>query len=198
MDLSFFTDCFGRMRECKRTLFLFGALYLAGMILGLIFITTPTTYEYNLTLCERYLNRVCFSDADVFVIFLERTAGRALLLAMILFSGIHFAALCVPPAVLLYRAYTFGGSIAIFFMVYRVTGVLIVFVLYLPIHVLVDVILIGATALSCARAPRFCFCRRDFSGIALDLLALFALLAAIGLLEMLLLLAVFHPIGTLL
>ena len=198
MDFSFFTACLGRIWERKRSLILFGALFLCGVILGFLFIGTPSAYDYHFTLCERYLNRICFSDRDVFVIFLERTAGRALLLALILLSGVHFAALIVPSAVLLYRAYTFGGSIVILFSVYRVTGVLVVFVLYLPIHLLIDAVLVGATALSCARASGFCFCRRDFCDLARDFLALFALVALVCLLEMLLLLAVFHPMGTLL
>ncbi len=198
MDLSFFSGCLERIREHKRMLLLFGILYLLGIVLGFLFITTPTAYEYHLTLCERYLDRVCFSDRNVFVIFLERSAGRTLLLVLILLSGVHLAALFVPSAVLLYRAYTFGGSIVILFSVYRVTGVLVVFVLYLPVHLLIDAVLICATALSCVRAPHFCFCKKDFTGIGGDLIALSIFILLVCLIEMLLLLAVFHPIGTLL
>ncbi len=39
----------------------------------------------------------------------------------------------------------------IFFTVYRMTGVLVVFTLYLPVHLLIDCILILAAALSCAQ-----------------------------------------------
>ena len=198
MDLSFLRECLARILERKRTFILLAALCLVGAILGLCFIRTPAVYDYHLGLCERYVVRVCFSDRSVFVIFWERLAGAALLIALMLLSGVHFAALIVPPAILLYRAYTFGGSLVIFFSVYRVTGVLIVFVLYLPVHLLLDAVLLAATTLSCARAPHFCFCRHDFCELGMDFCALLLLAAAVCLFESVLLLAIFHPIGAVL
>ncbi len=196
MSLFFVRDCFERCFERKKTLIVFGAIYLLGAILGMCFIRTPAVYDYHLGLCVRYMDRVCFSDRNIFLIFLERMCGCTLLLALMIASGVHFAALLVPPGILLYRAYTLGGSLIIFFSVYRATGALVVLVLYLPVHLLIDAVLIAATVVSCGRAHRFCFCRTDFTLLGLDFAAFFLLIAAICLVEAVLLLAVFHPIGT--
>lgn len=191
-------DCFGRVCERKKTLAAFGALFLLSFILGICFIKTPAIYDYHLTLCDRYIDRVCYSQTSVFLIFIERTAGHAFLLALFLIAGLHPAALIFPPAILVYRAYTFGGSVAIFLSVYRFSGALVVFVLYLPIHLLLDVLFLSAISLSCSRACRFRFAKEEFLELFYDFLILFLLTAAICLLEMILLLALFHPLGNIL
>lgn len=191
-------DCFHRAVERKRTLIVFAVLFLLGGILGAIFIKTPAIYDYHLNLCDRFIGRVCFSDKSVFVIFLERTAGNAVFLALIIIAGVHPVGLAVPPAVLVFRAYTFGGSVAVFFSVYGVSGALIALVLYIPVHLLLDVVFLCATSISCGRAGAFRFCKGDFRTLALDFLVLLILVALICLLEMILLLALFHPIGNLL
>ena len=128
------------------------------------------------------------------MIFFERTAGHTLLLALILLGGIHFAALTIPAAALFSRACTFGGSIVIFFSVYRLTGALVVFVLYLPVHLLFDCLFLAATSLSCGRARRFC--GEDFFCLLRDFLILLAITAIVCLAEAILLLALFHPLGS--
>ncbi len=198
MSFSFLRDFLGRALERKRTLIVLGALFAVGIVLGLSFIKTPAAYDFHLENCDRYLRKVCYSERNVFAIFLERTAGCVLLAALTAVSGIHIAALILPSAILLYRAYTFGGSICILCSVYRVSGLLVVFVLYLPVHLLIDAVLVLGMALSCARAPHFCFCKRDFCELLCDFGVLAGLVALVCLAEMLLLLAVFHPIGVLL
>lgn len=196
MNLPFrFRDCLSRTFERKKTLIVFAALFAVGMILGLIFVTTPAIYDYHITICDRFVNRVCFSDRNVFEIFLERTLGHAVLLLVIALSGIHPVGCVFPPVVLLYRAYTFGGSLYIFFSVYRLSGALIVVGLYLPVHLLIDAVLCFAGSLSYARCRRFCFSRQDWLLLFADFLVFFCFVLAIGLAEMLLLLALFHPLG---
>lgn len=182
----------------KKTMIAFAVLCLVSFVLGIIFIKTPSAYEYYLKLCDRFIDRICFSQVSVVLIFVERTVGFTLIVALILFAGIHPAGLIIPPAVLVYRFYTFGGSVAIFLSVYRMTGVLIVTVIYFPVHLLVDFVCIMATSLSCSRACRFRFSKEDFCELGTDLLILFSLIAAICLLEMLLLLILFHPLGNIL
>lgn len=195
MDLSFLRDCLFRVLERRRTLFLFGGFFLVGVVLGMCFYRAPAVYGFHLKVCEKFMTEICFSEKSVFLIVLERVCGFTLLAAVFLFAGIHFAGLILPPALLLYRAYTLGGSILILGSVYGVTGILVLFALYLPVHLAIDVLLIGATALSCGRAPQFCFSRQDFCLLGLDLLAFFLAIAAICLAEGVLLLAVFHSIG---
>ena len=190
-----FRECFGRAFERKKTLLVFAVLFLAGMVLGLIFVTTPAMYDYHITVCDRFVNRVCFSDRSVLEIYIERLAGHAVLLAVIGLSGVHIIGCIFPPIVLVYRAYTLGGSLYIFFSVYRFAGALIVIGHYLPVHLAVDAVLCFAGALSYGRAARFCFGKQDWLFLLSDFLLLLALLAAIGLAEMLLLLALFHPLG---
>lgn len=182
--------------ERKKTLLIFCGIYLVGAILGMCFIKTPAVYEYHVTLCARYVDRVCFSDRNVFLIFLERSCGYALLLAVVLLSGMHFAALIIPPGILIYRAYTMGGSLLILFSVYRATGALVALVLYLPVHLLIDAVLLAAMAVSCGRATKFTFCRSDFAVLGADFVTFFLIILAVCLLETILLLTVFHPIGT--
>lgn len=198
MNLFFLKDCFSRVCCRKRTLIILGAVFLAGMILGICFVKTPAFYEFHLNQCDRYLTRVCYSERSVFVIFLERTAGCAVLLAVTLICGMHFVGLAVPVAVILYRSYTFGGQIAILFGVYGVSGSLVALVLYLPIHLLTDALLLFGAALSFDRCRRFHFGKHDFCELALDFAALLLLAAAVCLFEMILLLAIFHPLGNVL
>ena len=152
---------------------------------------------YHGKLCARYLRDVCYTDRSVFLVFLERAAGCIVLAAFLLFAGIHIVGLVFPPLLIAFRAYTFGGCLVVFFSVYRVAGALIVFCLYLPIHLLADAVLLWATALTYDRAPGFCFCRADFFAILRDLAVLAAVLLAICFAEAVLLLVIVHPIGNL-
>lgn len=188
-------DCFSRALGRKKTLIAFLALFLVGFVLGMVFITTPAIYDYHLTVCDRFVNRVCFSDRSVLEIFFERALGHGLLLILAVAAGVHPVACVFPPIVIGYRAYTFGGSLYIFFSVYRVSGAFIVLALYLPIHLLVDAVLCCAGVLSFSRAPHFGFGKGDWLALVADFLCLFAVVLAIGLAEMLLLLALFHPLG---
>ncbi len=189
-------NCCERALSRKKTLIIFAVLFLTGMVLGIIFIKTPAMYDYHLARCDRFIDRVLFSDRSVFVIFLERTFGHILILLLLLFSGIHPAALVVTPFVLVFRAYTFGGSIAIFFSVYRLSGTLLVLALYIPIHLLLDAVFFLAVAVSFERARRFC--KRDFGELLCDLAVFACIIALICFAEMLLLLILFHPIGNIL
>ena len=194
----FFRDCISRALERKKTLAVFVCIYVFATILGILFIKTPAMYHYHLNLCDRFVERVCYSDRNVFLIFWERACGNSVFLAVILSAGIHPIGCIISPILLLYRAYTFGGSLVIFFTVYRVSGILIVFVLYLPIHLLIDAILLCSASLSCGRASCFCFSKDDFVALLRDFLVLLLLICAVCLLEMILLLLLFHPIGNLL
>lgn len=197
MDFSFFRDIWERISEKKSVPVLFGALFVLGAVFGMCFAAAPEVFPYLERGCSRFLAEVCFTDRNVFVIFLERTAGVGLLLALILLSGVHVAALVLPSVLLVGRAYTFGGSLVVFFSAYRVTGALVVFAAYLPVHLLIDLILLAATCLSCGRAPRFCFCKRDLCDLGKDFLFLFAAGALVLFAEMLLLAVIFHPLGDL-
>ncbi len=197
MDLHFISDSVGRIIERKKTLILFDAIYLVCMILGACFWKSASTYEYLLSLCDRFVRRICFSDCNLFLVFLERTAGRTLLIALMLASGIHWGCLWIAPVMLLYRAYTFGSCVIILFSVYRLTGIFIVFALYLPVHLCIDVLLISAAVLSCQRVGNFRFCRNDFYAILRDFGAIFLLICAISALEIILLGIIFHPAGNL-
>lgn len=191
-------ECVCRALARKKTLAVFAAVFLIGVIVGLCCIKTPAIYGYHLKLCDRFIDRVCYSDRSVFLIFLERTAGNLLLLSLFLASGIHCAALALPPALILYRAYTFGGSLYIFCAVYGVTGALIAFVLFFPIHIAIDLIFLSATALSYARAPRFRFGNEELRELLLDFLIFAAFVLIICLAEAILLAALFHPFGNIL
>lgn len=195
--LSLFRELICRVLERKKTLIVFAMLYLVFVALGIVFIKTPAIYSYHINLCDRFIDRICYSQQSVILIFIERLAGNAIYLTLLLCSGVHTAGLVLLPVILGYRAYTFGGSLAIFFSVYRMSGVLIVFVLYLPIHLLLDAVFLCATSVSFFRAKRFRFKGDDFTALLRDFILLLVLVAAICLLEMLLLLVVFHPLGNL-
>lgn len=197
MDLFFLKDPIARALERKKTLIVLAILFLIVTIAGMCLTSQPSLYKYHLRLCDRFVTEICYSDTNVFLIFLERTAGHALLLGVVIIGGIHPAAVLLPAAILLYRAFTFGGSLYIFFAFYGFSGGLIVFFLYLPIHLCVDCILFLGTSLSVSRAFSPCG-RGDIKGILLDFLALLCCLAAIMLAEMLLLVILFHPIGNIL
>lgn len=165
---------------------------------GIIFCNTPAFYEYHLKICDRFLDRVCYSDRSVFLIFLERTTGCVLVLLPVLAGGFHPVCLPLPALVLVFRGYTFGGTLAILFSVYEFSGALVAIVLYLPVRLLTDCVLLIAAAVSCSRAFRFSFCSGDLRDLLLDLAFFAVCMVLVCLLEMLLLLVLFHPLGNLL
>lgn len=191
-------ECFGRAFEKKVVLIVFAILFVVGMALGIVFIKTPAIYDYHLNRCERFIDSVCFSDRSVFLIFLERIAEHALILALLLAAGIHPVGLVITPVIVVFRAYTFGGSLAIFFTVYRMTGALIAIAFYLPVHILFDCIFFAAVALSFGRAFSFRFCKRNFSEVLKDLIILLIFTAVVCIVEMILLLILFHSVGNIL
>ena len=193
-----FRDCFGRALAHRKTPIVFAVIFVLCFVLGIAFIGSPSVYDYHLNACERFLDRVCFSSRSVFVIFLEHTAGNALLLALFLFAGIHPAGLVFPPALFVYRAYTCGGSIAIFFSVYGFTGVFVGLVLFFPVHLALDFVFLVASSLSCDRARKFRFRKEEFCSLLADYIVLLVAIAAVCLIEAILLLALFHPLGNIL
>lgn len=191
-------ELISRAFERKKTLIFFLLLFLASFFLGIFFLKTPIFFEYHLRVCDRFLDRVCYSDRNVFSIFFERFCGNLLFLVLIFAGGLHPAALVLPSVMLCYRAYLFGGTLHIFFTVYRASGVFVALCLYLPIHLLLDAVFLLSFALDLSRAFCFRFSASDWRELSLDLLLLGAAVLLFCLLEMLLLAALFHPIGNLL
>ena len=111
MNLFFVRDTLMRAIERKKTLLALSVLFLFMTILGISLVSSPAVYEYQLSVTDKFMTEICFSDDSVFLIFLSRTAGFSLLLLLVLAGGIHPVALLLPLAVLLYRAFTFGGSL---------------------------------------------------------------------------------------
>lgn len=198
MDLFFLRSFFARVFERKKTLIFLALLTVIFTILGMCFLSSPTVYEYHLTLCENFILDVCYSDTNVFLIYIERLGGCALLIALMLVGCIHPIALLLPLAVIVYRAFTFGGCLFVFFDYYGMTGAMIVFIVYLPIHLLTDALLIFAATVTTERAFRFTFCASELFEVLWDALVLLLMAAAVYLAETVLLLALFHPIGKIL
>lgn len=188
-------DCVSKALYHKKIFILTVIAFFLFAILGVCFYKTPSTYGYILRICNRFIDYICFSDRSVVVIFFERTFGHLLILALILVSGVHWGMLPLPICALLYRAYSFGGMIAIMIATYRLSGVLIVFVLYLPIHLLLDVVFLIALNITCWRVKEFAFRRDDFQVLCCDFLSLGAIIAVVCLLEAVILLVLFHSIG---
>lgn len=195
MNLSFVKDLISRAFERKWIPVCLLLLLLCSIMSGIVFIKTPVFYDYHLKICDRFLDEVCYSDRSVFLIFLERFCGNALFLALVMLGGLHPAALVLTTTAIAFRGYLFGGSLAIFFSVYRFSGALMCITLYLPVHLLLDAVFFVAAAITFSRAFRFSFCSTDFKDLLLDFLLLCILILAVCLLEMLLLGVLFHPMG---
>lgn len=197
MNLPFLLkNCFGRIFCRKKTFISLIILFLCSTICGIVFVKTPSVYEYHFNMCERFIDKVCFSSTSVFLIFIERTAGNVLILAFFVIAGIHPAACVLPPVILIYRAYTFGGSLFIFCSVYRFTGVLVAFLLYFPIHIMIDFIFICASTCSFSRSACFGFRKSDLVELLNDFLLFVLIITLICLAEALFLFALFHPLGS--
>ncbi len=197
MDLSFFTGRIERACSKKILLAILAGVFFLAMLLGILFSGTALFYDFLLNLCDRFLYYVCYGDRSVLLIFFERTAGALVLAALCMLSGMHPAACPLGIAVTVYRAYTFGGCVAVFFGAYGLPGALVSLVLFIPIHLMLDFLLLCMLSLSLQRARGFCFRRADFLELLTDFSAFAALIALIFLLEAILLLAVFHPVGNL-
>ena len=189
---------FGRAFEKKKILIIYALLFVIGLVLGIIFVKTPAIYSYHLDRCDRFIDGVCFSDNNVFLIFLERSAGHLLIALVLLLAGMHPVGLVLTPIVILFRSYTFGGSLYIFFSVYRMSGALISLALYIPIHLILDAVFLMTVALSFCRAFGFHFQKGDFLELIKDALIVFLFIVLACLLEMILLLILFHPLGNIL
>ncbi|MGN1077514.1 MAG: hypothetical protein ACI4ST_03280, partial [Candidatus Gallimonas sp.] len=174
-----FRDCFARALVHRKTPIVFAVIFVLCFVLGIAFIGSPSVYDYHLNACERFLDRICFSSRSVFVIFLERTVGSALLLALFLLAGIHPVGLILPPALFVFRAYTCGGSVAIFFSVYGFTGIFVGLVLYFPVHLALDFLFLVASSLSCDRARKFRFCKEETCSLLADFVVLLIVVAAV-------------------
>lgn len=187
-----------RIAERRWTLVLLLLLTLFGFLCGVLFLKTPAFYEFHLRNCAKFLDRVCASDRSVFLTALEHAAGYALLLALYLLGGVHIAALLLPSVAIVFRAYTFGGTVAILFSVYRLPGALVFFLLYLPIRLLTGALLLIAAALSFSRAISCKFSSAEFRCMLSDFGILAAGGAIVCILEAILLAIFFHPLGNLL
>lgn len=196
--LSPFKDALCRALARKWLLLFYLCLFLLSTVCGIVFIKTPSFFEYHLRLCDRFLDRVCYSDRSVFLIFLERAAGSVLYVVLVFSGGFHPVLTVLPAAFVSFRAYTFGGTLAVFFSVYEFSGALVALTLYLPIHLLIDCVLFLAAALAFSHAVRFPFCAADLRALACDLLLCAACAVLVCLAEMVLLAALFHPLGNLL
>lgn len=198
MDLfSPLRDLFSRALSQKIVLFCLLALTLCSTVCGIVFIKTPAFFDYHLKICDRFLDNVCYSDRSVFLICIERTAGCAFYLLLILLGGLHPAALVLPSCALVFRAYNFGGTMAILFSVYKFSGAIVVFTLYLPIHLLLDLVLFAAASVSFSRAFCFRFCTSDLKDLLLDFLLFLLLVFLVCVAEAILLGVFFHPLGNL-
>ena len=173
-------------------------LFFCSIMSGIIFVKTPYFYDYALKICDRFLDRVCYSDKNIFLIFLERSAGNIFFLALLMVGGVHPLTLFLTSTMIAYRAYAFGSTLTILFSVYKVSGAMIVITFYFPIHILLDVLFLVAASISVSRAFSFRWCTSDFKELLLDFGFLSILTILLCLLEMILLGVLFHPLGNLL
>lgn len=188
-------ECFYRIWARKTLLIILFLLFLCSIMCGILFINTPAIYDYHINLCDRFIDRICYSSTSVIIIFFERTAGHALYLVLLFACGAHIFAWPFAPAVLIYRGYTFGGTLFIFFSVYRVSGALIALVLYLPVHLMFDILFLCVSVLSFERARNCSFCGDEWKNTFNEFLLALIIAAAICILEALLLAVLFHPMG---
>lgn len=191
-------ELFHRIFERKWVIVLLIFTFLLSTMCGIVFVKTPVFYDYHLKICDRFLDRVCYSDRSVFFIFLERSFGNALFLGLLMIGGIHPLALSLPTVAIAFRAYTFGGTLTILFTTYEVSGAMVALTLYLPIHLLLDAMFLFAAAISFTRAFSFRFDKNDLRELLFDYLKFLLIIILICILEALLLAVLFHPIGNLL
>lgn len=183
--------------ERKKTLVLFAGIYLICFVLGMIFIKTPAVYEYHFRACDRFLNQICYSQTSVIIILFKRFLGCAAYLALIFVSSVHVLPACfVFPVVLGFRAYSFGGMTCILISVYKMSGVFILLALYLPIHVMCDVIYLFCGMIAIDNSRKFCWGRADWSNLLFNYVKMAVLILVVCLVEALLLLTLFHPVGS--
>lgn len=192
-----YKELFSRAIRQKYILLILFLLCLCSTVCGIVLVKTPAFFDYHLKICDRFLDRVCYSDRSVAAICMERTFGCVMFLLLVCLGGLHPAALVLPSCALVFRAYNFGGTLAILFSVYRFSGAIVALVLYIPIHLMLDIVFLCGAMLCFSRAFCFRFCLADWKALGLD----FALLCVLSLLicvaEGLLLCVLFHPFGNL-
>lgn len=192
-----FGDVFARVFERKWVPIALVSLFFCSAVCGVVFVRTPAFYEYQLRILDRFLDRVCYSERSVVAIFFERAAGDALVLLLVTVGGFHPAALAIDAVTVAFRAFHLGGTAAMLFSVYGVPGAYVAFVLYLPVRIPTDAVLLTGAALAVSRAFGLGLCREAPARACADFLVLSLILLLICIFEAILLAAFFHPAGNL-
>lgn len=181
--------------ERKKAIIILILLFLSSIVCGIVFIKNGEFYQICMRNCSRFVDYVCFSQVSVFKIFLERFLAHLLILSVVLLTGITKITSYLSPVILVYRGFFLGGNCFLLIAVYHFSGILILLLLYLPIHLAVDFLLTVACIHAFDRSKSFYFCKDGLLGLASDL-ALYAIsLLAIHAVETLILFAIFHPLG---
>lgn len=183
----------GRAVQQKRLLVLFFVLFALAFLLGIILAAAKVDYAQHLLRCERYFERVLYSARSVFLIFLERTASGAIVIAVLTACSVHPAAVALPTVLFVYRGYVCGGSVVVFVSAFGLGGVLVGLLLYLPVQLALTALYMLTASLSFSRS--LTFCGRELGALFMQFLCALVLVAAICLAELLLLLVIFRPLG---
>ncbi len=186
-----FQDVISRVLERKRTFIVLISLYLASMLCGIIFIKSSALYEYHLQGVEEYFADVCYGEGSIFWLFCRRFAVKSLFLALFTLFGVHFLAVGFGGVLIVFRGYSLGGCVLLFLSVYRLSGALVLFVLYLPVCLLCDAAYLSFSTLAFQRARSFCFCKEDWRKMLFDFLCGVTVVGCVCLFEAFLLLVLF-------
>ena len=151
-------DIKDHFRIYKKFYFIFFTLVLIGLITGML-----TAFKYSgeielSNLNDKILISFISNDIGAFVLLLRRLFAFCILFFILFLINIKPLTCFLNFALILYESYTLGLNCAIFITLFNISGVINVFIVYLPCHLLSLIALMALSTIFCSS----CFKYRKF------------------------------------
>ena len=167
-------------------------IFIAGIICGIV-IEKPLSLDiYFRDYCGDFIFKIVNKDQSVFSLFFARLINHILMFGACLFLAISVWCIPVPVIIIFYKGFIFGTVCVIMVTVYSFSGIFIFIVVYVPQQLLFTTVLIFCVCPALDNALNNkrdrCISLRGFFDIALFALIAVVLIAALELVEILLIL----------
>ena len=155
----FFSNlCFAlkdHFRECKKYYIVFAVLILIGLITGIL---TGFKKGSSLTIDsfnDKVLVDFLSGDLGIFAMLIRRLFSFCVLFFLLCLLNIKSFTVFANFVIVLYQAYILGVNSAIFISLFSISGIINVFVVYLPCRLLSLVVLTSLATILCSSCLKY-------------------------------------------
>ena len=151
-------DIKDHFRRFRKFYFIFLGLALIGIITGIL-----TVFKFSGEIELEHLNDsvlIDFLSGDIgaFMLLIRRIFGFSLLFFILYLINIKRFTCFLNFLLILYQAYILGQNCAVLITLFNLSGIINVFIVYLPCHLIMLVALMGLSSIFCSS----CFSYRRF------------------------------------